>query len=97
MNEDVLAQLLGEMMESEFSVYDDPPKWDLSIKHRLAMKRILARFERNARKLKEKTPETTLPAERRKQRFNIKRRLLIALCIIYHCSDDYPCRVDQRV
>ena len=82
MNEDVLVQLLGEMLESEFDGYDDPPKWNFSIKHRLAMKRILARFERNAQKLKENTPETTLTTERRKPRSNFKRRMLIALCII---------------
>lgn len=82
MNENVLKQLLGEMMESEFAGYDDTPKWKYSLKHRLSMKRIFARFERNTQKLKENTYETAIPIERHKPRFNFKQRLLISLCII---------------
>ena len=48
MNENVLSQLLGEMMESEFAECDNTPKWKYSLKHRFAMKRIFASFERNA-------------------------------------------------
>lgn len=82
MNENVLSQLLGEMLESEFAEYDDTPKWKYSLKHRFAMKRIFARFERNAQKLKENTSETAIPIERCKSRFNFKQRLLIIPCII---------------
>lgn len=82
MNEDVFRQLLGEMLESEFAEYDNPPKWKFSLKHRIAMKRIFARYERNVQKLKEKTSETSSLIEHNKPRLNIKQRLLIALCII---------------
>ena len=83
MNEDLFRQLLGEMLESEFAEYDDPPKWKFSLKHRRAMKRIFVRYERNAKKLKENTSETAIPIERCKPRFNLKQRLLITLCIIF--------------
>lgn len=82
MNEDVFRQLLGEMLESEFAEYDNPPKWKFSLKHRIAMKRIFARYEKNVQKLKEKSSETAALIEHNKPRLNIKQRLLIALCII---------------
>ena len=85
MNETVLKQLLGEMLESEsdgYKGYNDPAGWKFSLKHRIAMKRIFARFDRNARKLKENISGTGTAAERRKPRLNIKQQLLITLCII---------------
>ena len=82
MNENVLRQLLGEMLESELAEYDNPPKWKFSLKHRLAMKRIFARYERNVQKLKEKSPDTAALIEKNKPRLNFKQRLLIVICII---------------
>ena len=82
MNEDVFRQLLGEMMRSEFAEYDNPPKWKFSLKHRLAMKRIFARYEKNVQKLKEKSTDTATPIEQYKPRLNFKQRLLLVLCII---------------
>jgi len=82
MNEDVLREALGEMMKREFAEFDDPPKWKFSLKHRLAMHRIFARYERNVRKLKEKSIEKTAPIQHNKPRLSFKRRLVIALCIV---------------
>ncbi|MCH5204749.1 MAG: DUF4367 domain-containing protein [Oscillospiraceae bacterium] len=82
MNENVLRQLLGEMLESEFAEYDNPPKWQFSLKHRLAMKRILARYERNMQKLKEKSPDTAALIEQNKPCLSFKQRMLIVICII---------------
>lgn len=82
MNEEVLRQLLGEVLESEFAEYDDPPEWKFSLKHRLAMKRIFARFERNVRKLKNSSCGTAAAVEHYRPRLGLKKRLLIMLCII---------------
>lgn len=83
MNEDVLKELLGEMLKREFEKFDDPPKWNFSLKHRLAMKRIFARYNRNAQKLKEKPTEQAAPIERQHIRLNLKQRLIIALIVVF--------------
>ena len=70
------------MLESEFAEYDHPPKWQFSLKHRLAMKRIFARYERNVQKLKEKSPDTAALIEQNKPRLSFKQRMLIVICII---------------
>ncbi len=83
MNENIFRELLGEMTESEFAEYDNSPEWKFSLKHRLAMKCILARYERNVQKLKEKTIERTAPTERQHTHLNFKQRLTIALIIVF--------------
>lgn len=83
MNEDVLRELLGEMIESEFAEYDNSPEWKFSLKHRLAMRRIFARYERNLQKLKEKSIEKTAPTEQPHTYHSFKRSLIIALCIVF--------------
>ena len=80
MNENVFRQLLGEMIESEFAEYDNSPEWKFSLKHRLAMKRIFARYKRNEQKLKEKSIEQTAQHH---TYHNIKQRLIIALCVVF--------------
>ncbi len=82
MNENVFRQLLGEMIESEFAEFDNPPEWKFSLKHRLAMKRIFTRYERNVQNLKEKTIERTTPTEQHYTYRSFKQRLLIALCVV---------------
>lgn len=82
MSENVFRQLLGEMVDSEFAEYNSR-EWKFSLKHRLAMKRIFARYENNVQKLKEKSIEPIAPNEQNKPRLSFKRRLLLALCIIF--------------
>lgn len=83
MNENVLKEILLEVHEIECRVVDDLPDFTLSLRHRLAMKRIFARFERNARKLRNtKTIQKTPIIEHRTRRYNIKQRILIAMLII---------------
>lgn len=82
MNESVFRQLLGELMVSEFAEYDNPPKWKFSLKHRIAMRRIFARYERNVQKLKQKPIVQTIPIEQHHTYRNIKQRLIIVLCIV---------------
>lgn len=83
MNEDILNELMLEVHRIECGVPDDLPDFKPSLRHRLAMKRIFARFERNARKLRntEKFQETPI-TEHKERRYNIKQRILIATLII---------------
>lgn len=87
MNENIFKQLLGEMLESDFAEFDNSPEWKPSLKLRLAMKRIFARYERNVRKLKEKDvkqhTEPSEPTEHRRSYLSITQRLAIALIIIF--------------
>ncbi len=83
MNENVLKEILLEVHKIECGVNDDLPDFKPSLRHRLAMKRIFARFERNACKPRnagtiQKPPIT----EHRTIRYNIKQRLLMAALII---------------
>ena len=83
MNENILRDILLEVHEIEFGVSDDLPDFKPSLRHRLAMKRIFARFDRNMRKLRNtrSTGETPI-IERGTRRYSIKQRILIATLII---------------
>lgn len=78
MCENIFKELLGEMMKSEFAEYDNPPKWKFSLKHRIAMKRIFAQYERNKLKVNERTTAVELP----RSRLNFKQRIVLALIIV---------------
>lgn len=83
MNENILRDILLEVHEIECGVSDDLPDFKPSLRHRFAMKRIFARFDRNTRKLRttRRTGETPI-IERRTRRYSIKQRILIAMLII---------------
>ncbi len=82
MNEDVLKYLVGEMLKREFAQFDDPQKWKFSLKHRRAMKRIFARYEKNVQKLKKRSVEQAAPIEQHHPR-SLKQRLIITLCVLF--------------
>lgn len=83
MSEDILNELMLEVHRIECGVPDDLPDFKPSLRHRLAMKRIFVRFERNARKLSKEGIIQELPiTEHRTIRYNIKQRILIATLII---------------
>lgn len=83
MNENILRDILLEVHEIECGVSDDLPDFKPSLRHRLAMKRIFARFDRNMRKLRNtrSTGETPI-IERGTRRYSIKQRILITMLII---------------
>lgn len=86
MNEEVFGQLLGEMIRDEFSVYDDPPKWKFSLKHRCAMKRIFARYEKNMRRRREKLRFggiVTRETEPHKSRLSFKQRIGAVALVVF--------------
>ena len=83
MNKNVLKEILLEVHEIECGVVDDLPDFKISLRHRLAMKRIFTRFEKNTRKLRKTgTIQEPLITEHRARRYSIKQRLLIAMLII---------------
>lgn len=54
MSESAFREILGEAIKSELAEFDNVPVHKFSLKHRLAMKRIFAKFERNASKMKKR-------------------------------------------
>lgn len=83
MSEDVLKEILLEVHRIECGVTDDLPDFKTTLRHRLAMKRIFARFERNARKLRNVGAIQEPPiTEHMTRRYSIKQRVLIATLII---------------
>lgn len=82
MSEDILNELMLEVHRIECGVPNDLPNYKLSLRHRLAMKRIFARFARNARKLRKAETIQESPTTEHRRRYNIKQRILIATLII---------------
>lgn len=83
MSENVLKEILLEVHEIECAVSDNLPDFKPSLRHRLAMNRIFARFERNSRKLRNTRSIGEQPKiEHRTRRYSIKQRLLMATLII---------------
>ena len=83
MNENILRDILLEAHEIECGVSGDLPDIVPSLRHRLAMKGIFARFDRNIRRLRSAGSTVKAPkTERGARRYGIKRRVLIAMLII---------------
>ena len=83
MSENVLREIMLDVHKIECGVPDDLPNFKPSLRHRIAMKRIFARFERNARKLRNaETIQKPSITENRTRRYNLKQRILIATLII---------------
>lgn len=86
MNESIFDEILGTAVNSEFAEFENTPEHKFSLKHRLAMSRIFARFEKNVQKLKEKNIEPSVPTEpteHRRKRLTVAQRLTIALIIVF--------------
>lgn len=84
MNEDILERILSETYEEDLSELDDMPAWKPSLRHRIAMKRIFARYERNVRRLKEERAVQSEPAERRPLTLGrLGKRLTVFLIVIF--------------
>lgn len=83
MNEEVFRSILEKAVMSEYADLDSDPEPKYSLKHRLAMKRIFARYKRNVRKLQENHAVPATRNEFRRPRLNLKKRLIIALIIVF--------------
>ncbi len=82
MDETVFRELLRESYEQEFAEFDNAPEHKFSLRHRLAMKRIFARYEKNVRKLKKTNVDYTPLQSESMPYYTIKQRLIYALVIV---------------
>lgn len=85
-NETVFREILEEALKREFAEFNDPekyPPFKPSLRHRLAMKRIFARYERNVRKLKKERATAEKPEKNEYiPYYSLKQRITIALVIV---------------
>ena len=82
MSENILKEILLEVHKIEYGVDVELPDYKPSLRHRLAMKHIFARYERNVQKLKEKSSDTATHIEHNKPRPSFKQRLIIITVIV---------------
>ncbi|MDE7361373.1 MAG: hypothetical protein K2N38_05515 [Oscillospiraceae bacterium] len=80
MNESVFKEILGEALKSGLEEFDNAPEHMFSLKHRLAMKRIFAKYDRNVRKLKETNAENFVIEY--EPRLNIRQRIIFITIVI---------------
>lgn len=82
MNEEIFKLILEKAVLSEYADIDNTPDHKFSLKHRIAMKRIFARYEKNVRQLcKSEIAEPTRTTTY-KTIHSIRQKLLIAMLII---------------
>ncbi|MDE7361152.1 MAG: hypothetical protein K2N38_04395 [Oscillospiraceae bacterium] len=79
MTEKVFSEILAESFARESARFDNVPEHKFSLRHRIAMKRIFARFDGNVRKL---NGGNFSPPRSERPRRGFSRRIVIALLII---------------
>lgn len=82
MNEEVLRSVLGEVIAIQFAEFENAPEHKFSLHHRLAMKKIFARYNRNVRNIRKTETCGIVRESNRKHRLSLRQRLVIALAII---------------
>ena len=86
MNEDIFKEILARAVDCEFAEFDNAPEHRFRVKHRFAMKRIFARYERNVRKLHSNETAKVKRAEKYKPRYRLSRQLFLVIIIIFLAS-----------
>lgn len=86
MNEEIFKEILSMALEEEFAEFDNAPEHKFSLRHRLAMKRIFAKYQRNVRKLQRKNGDKDTQIENRRTVSGLKKRLLVTAVIIFIAS-----------
>ena len=76
MNETVFKGILGESLRREFAEFDNVPEHKFSLGHRLAMRRVFAKYEKNARGFSKIEYTEAMPY------YGFKQRVIFALVII---------------
>ncbi len=82
MNETVFREILKEAVMLEYNAVDNAVEHKFSFKHRCAMKRIFARFERNVHKLEQKKNAAMQYKFENNSRLSLKQRIIIAAIVI---------------
>lgn len=84
MNDSILKSVLEKSLMHELAEYENEnvPEHKFSLKHRLAMKRIFARYERNVQRLQKKQPIHSFTESEYKPHLSLKQRLLLVTIVI---------------
>lgn len=82
MNENIFEEIVAESYRREYEQYDSAPEQNSSIKHRLNMKRIFARYARNVNKLKQTEPKRHFEKADYGRRLSPGQKLLVAVLVI---------------
>lgn len=82
MSETLFKEILGEFVKRNYAEFYNAPEHKFSLKHRLAMKQILARYERNVHKLRKNEKTDTSLTNIYKPHTNLKQRLIIVTVIV---------------
>lgn len=80
MSEDILKRILQEISDEEIAEYRKMPAFKPSLRHRLAMRRIFARFEKNTRRA-ETVSEPVLTAPNKPKRLSTRLMIIIAAIV----------------
>lgn len=86
MSEEIFKSILEEAVMREYTDIEDDPDHKFSLKHRLAMKRIFSRYEKNVRKLHANEPNKTSQTAESKPRYRLSRLLFLAMIVILLAS-----------
>lgn len=82
MNENILEEIVAESYRREYKQYDNAPEHNFSIKHKLNMKRIFARYARNVNKIKQIQPKRHLEETTHSHNLSLRQKLFVAVLII---------------
>ena len=82
MSETLFKEILGEFVKCNYAEFNNAPEHKFSLKHRLAMKRIFSRYERNVRKFRKNEKTDTPMTNIYKPRLNLKQRMIIVTVIV---------------
>lgn len=82
LNESAFKEVLGDALKCGLAEFDNAPEHKFSLKHRLAMKRIFAKFVRNVCKLKNETMAGNTVTVEYKPRLNFGKRILFFAIVI---------------
>ncbi len=82
MDETVFREILREAVMLDYDAIDNVPEHKFSFKHKRAMKRIFARFERNTNKIKHREIVKISYDFENKPRLSLKQRVIITTILI---------------
>lgn len=82
MNESVFKEILGDALKCRLAEFDNAPEHKFSLKHKLAMKHIFAKFARNVRKLKKEDKPKNTSKVKCKPMLSIRQRVIVAALIV---------------
>lgn len=79
MNENILKDVLAEISDEEIAEFEQMPLFKPSLRHKFAMKKIFAEFEKNARKVHAAPAQSqTAPGSH----IRLSKRLIILIAVI---------------